>query len=62
MVRKFYSAGLAAGGTDNGSPGIREKYHPGYFGAFICDPDGNNIEAVFHGKANRSSAAVKIIF
>lgn len=62
MVRKFHAAGLAAGGTDNGGPGIRENYHPGYYGAFICDPDGNNIEAVFHGKANRSSEAVKITF
>lgn len=61
MVRQFHAAGLAAGGTDNGAPGFRE-YHPGYYGAFLCDPDGNNIEAVFHGKANRSADAVKITF
>lgn len=62
MVRRFHTAALAAGGTDNGGPGIREKYHPGYFGAFVCDPDGNNIEAVFHGKADKSAEAIKIRF
>lgn len=61
MVRAFHEAGLKAGGIDNGAPGFR-AYHPGYYGAFLIDPDGNNIEAVFHGKANRSSPAVKITF
>ena len=40
---------VAAGGTDNGGPGERPHYHPGYYGAFVLDPDGNNLEAVFHG-------------
>jgi catechol 2,3-dioxygenase-like lactoylglutathione lyase family enzyme len=48
MVAAFHAAALAAGGTDNGEPGIREIYHPSYYGAFILDPDGNNIEAVCH--------------
>ncbi len=47
-VRAFYTAAMAAGGTDNGPPGIREVYHPNYYGAFVCDPDGHNIEAVCH--------------
>jgi catechol 2,3-dioxygenase-like lactoylglutathione lyase family enzyme len=49
LVDAFYKAALAAGGTDNGAPGLRPHYHPNYYGAFVCDPDGNNIEAVFHG-------------
>lgn len=49
-VRAFHVAALACGGRDNGQPGER-SYHPGYFGAFVLDPDGNNIEAVFHGSA-----------
>jgi catechol 2,3-dioxygenase-like lactoylglutathione lyase family enzyme len=44
-VDKFYRAGLAAGGRDNGPPGLRPHYHPDYYGAFVLDPDGNNIEA-----------------
>jgi catechol 2,3-dioxygenase-like lactoylglutathione lyase family enzyme len=48
MVDQFYKAALEAGGKDNGAPGLREHYHPGYYGAFIIDPDGNNIEAVCH--------------
>lgn len=48
QVRQFYEAALAAGGKDNGGPGIREEYHPNYFGAFVIDPDGHNIEAVCH--------------
>lgn len=48
QVRKFYEAALAAGGTDNGGPGIREDYHPDYYAAFVIDPDGHNIEAVCH--------------
>ena len=47
-VDAFYAAALAAGGTDNGPPGIREHYHPNYYGAFVLDPDGHNIEAVCH--------------
>jgi catechol 2,3-dioxygenase-like lactoylglutathione lyase family enzyme len=48
-VDAFHAAGLAAGGKDFGAPGIRAHYHPNYYGAFVLDPDGNNIEAVFHG-------------
>jgi catechol 2,3-dioxygenase-like lactoylglutathione lyase family enzyme len=47
-VTAFHAAALAAGGTDNGAPGLRPDYHPNYFGAFVLDPDGNNIEAVCH--------------
>ena len=47
-VNRFYEAALAAGGKDNGAPGIREIYHPNYYGAFVLDPDGHNIEAVCH--------------
>jgi catechol 2,3-dioxygenase-like lactoylglutathione lyase family enzyme len=47
-VDAFHEAGLAAGGSDNGSPGLREHYHPTYYAAYITDPDGNNIEAVCH--------------
>jgi predicted lactoylglutathione lyase len=49
MVEDFYAAALAAGGRDNGAPGLRPHYHPTYYGAFVLDPDGNNIEAVNHG-------------
>jgi len=48
QVRAFYTAALAAGGSDNGPPGIREIYHPHYYGAFVIGPDGHNIEAVCH--------------
>ena len=47
-VDAFHAAALAAGGKDNGQPGIRAHYHPDYYGAFVFDPDGNNIEAVCH--------------
>jgi catechol 2,3-dioxygenase-like lactoylglutathione lyase family enzyme len=47
-VDAFHAAALAAGGKDNGAPGPREIYHPHYYGAFVLDPDGNNIEAVCH--------------
>jgi catechol 2,3-dioxygenase-like lactoylglutathione lyase family enzyme len=47
-VDAFHAAALAAGGTDNGGPGVREIYHPGYYGAFVLDPDGHNVEAVCH--------------
>jgi catechol 2,3-dioxygenase-like lactoylglutathione lyase family enzyme len=49
-VDAFHVAALAAGGRDNGAPGIRAHYHPAYYGAFVLDPDGHNLEAVFHGK------------
>ena len=48
-VDAFHAAALAAGGTDNGGPGLRPEYHPAYYGAFALDPDGNNVEAVHHG-------------
>ena len=48
QVRGFYSAAIAAGGKDNGAPGIREIYHPNYYAAFVIGPDGHNIEAVCH--------------
>ena len=57
-VDAFYRAALAAGGTDNGAPGER-FYHPGYYAAFNLDPDGNNIEAVFHGPSTRSAESVQ---
>jgi catechol 2,3-dioxygenase-like lactoylglutathione lyase family enzyme len=50
-VEAFHREALAAGGTDNGAPGLRPQYHPGYYAAFVRDPDGHNIEAVFHGGA-----------
>jgi catechol 2,3-dioxygenase-like lactoylglutathione lyase family enzyme len=60
-VQRFHEKGLAAGGKDNGKPGER-PYHPGYYAAFLLDPDGNNIEVVFHGPAKRSAPSVKINF
>jgi catechol 2,3-dioxygenase-like lactoylglutathione lyase family enzyme len=59
MVEAFHRAGLEAGGRDNGGPGERH-YHPGYYAAFLFDPDGNNIEAVFHGPNRRSADSVRI--
>lgn len=50
-VDAFHAAALAAGGTDNGPPGVRPHYHPNYYGAFVLDPDGRNIEAVCHAPA-----------
>jgi len=47
-VGRFWEAAIAAGGRDNGPPGLRPDYHPNYYGAFVFDPDGNNIEAVCH--------------
>ncbi len=61
MVDEFYKVALANGGTDNGAPGER-PYHPGYYAAFVLDPDGNNIEAVYHGEAKRSAPSVHITF
>ena len=48
QVDAFHAAALAAGGTDNGAPGPRPEYSEGYYGAFVLDPDGHNVEAVFH--------------
>ena len=50
-VDAFHRAALAAGGSDNGAPGLRPQYHPNYYGAFVRDPDGHNIEAVCHAPA-----------
>lgn len=50
-VRAFHSVGIEAGGKDNGAPGPREHYHAGYYGSFLIDPDGNNVEAVIHSRA-----------
>ena len=59
-VQRFYEAALGAGGSDNGRPGERD-YHPGYYAAYVRDPEGNNIEAVFHGPARRSAASVVVV-
>jgi predicted lactoylglutathione lyase len=60
-VDAFHRAGLAAGARSNGAPGIR-PYHPGYYAAFLLDPDGNDIEAVYHGPHERSAESVLIRF
>jgi catechol 2,3-dioxygenase-like lactoylglutathione lyase family enzyme len=60
-VDAVHRAGLAAGGTDNGAPGLR-PYHSGYYAAFLIDPDGNNIETVFHGPSERSAESVLVTF
>jgi catechol 2,3-dioxygenase-like lactoylglutathione lyase family enzyme len=56
-VQRFHEAALAAGGRDNGGPGER-SYHPGYYAAYALDPDGNNVEAVYHGPFERSADSV----
>jgi len=56
-VDRFHEAALAAGGRDNGPPGERD-YHPGYYGAYVLDPDGTNVEAVYHGPVRRSTESV----
>lgn len=61
MVQRFHQAVLAVGARDHGPPGFRDKYHPGYYAAFALDPDGNNIEAVFHGLATRSAPSVVLV-
>jgi len=58
-VNAFYKAALESGGRDNGAPGER-AYHPGYYAAFVLDPDGNNVEAVYHGPIRRSAASVVV--
>lgn len=60
-VERFHAAAIAAGGKDHGKPGERQ-YHPGYYAAFVIDPDGNNIEAVYHGEAKYSARAIEIEF
>lgn len=60
-VDAFYRAAMAHGGLDNGAPGER-AYHPGYYAAFVFDPAGNNIEAVYHGEALRSAPSVTLDF
>jgi lactoylglutathione lyase len=60
-VDRFHREGLAAGGRDHGAPGLR-PYHPDYYAAFLLDPDGNNVEVVHHGPAQRSAPSVKITF
>ena len=59
QVQQVFQAGMEAGGIANGEPGER-PYHPGYYAAFLIDPDGNNIEAVFHGVGKRSTPAIEI--
>jgi len=61
QVDRFHKTALAHGGRDNGAPGER-SYHPGYYAAFVLDPDGNNIEAVHHGEGKRSAPSVCITF
>ena len=56
-VDRFHAAAIAAGGRDNGAPGER-SYHPGYYAAYVLDPDGTNVEAVYHGPMNRSTPSV----
>lgn len=51
MVDHFHAAGIAHGGTSNGAPGVRSQYHPHYYGAFLYDPAGNRVEAVYHGES-----------
>lgn len=60
-VDAFYKAALEHGGRDNGGPGVR-SYHPSYYAAFVLDPDGNNIEAVYQGQAKRSALSITIDF
>ncbi len=57
VVDAFHAAGVAAGYRSNGEPGERPQYHPGYYGAFLLDPDGNNVEAVFHDRAVHDATA-----
>jgi catechol 2,3-dioxygenase-like lactoylglutathione lyase family enzyme len=58
-VDAFHAAALAAGGTDNGSPGLRADYHPHYYGAYVRDPEGNNVEVVCHADPDAQPAPVK---
>lgn len=60
QVDRFYRAALAAGGQDNGAPGVRAQYHPSYYAAFVIGPDGHNIEAVCHKPAEMAGDASSI--
>jgi catechol 2,3-dioxygenase-like lactoylglutathione lyase family enzyme len=57
LVDAFHAAAVAAGGSDNGAPGLRPEYHPHYYGAFVFDPEGNNVEVVSHGDPSAAKAA-----
>ncbi|MGZ4462324.1 MAG: VOC family protein [Gaiellaceae bacterium] len=57
QVRAFHRAAIEAGGADNGPPGPRAHYHEGYYAAFVLDPDGHNVEAVFHGGSGGATGA-----
>ena len=63
QVRAFYRAAMKTGGTDNGRPGLRRNYHPNYYAAFVFDPDGHNVEAVYHaasaGRGKKTAATRK---
>ena len=56
QVVAFHAAALAAGGEDNGPPGLRPEYHAGYYAAYVLDPDGHNVEAVFHDRSADASS------
>jgi catechol 2,3-dioxygenase-like lactoylglutathione lyase family enzyme len=58
-VQRFHERALGAGGRDNGGPGER-PYHPGYYSSYALDPDGNNVEAVYHGPSKRSADSVRV--
>ena len=58
-VARFHAAAIAGGGRDNGGPGER-SYHPGYYAAYVLDPDGNNVEAVYHGPSRRTADSVVV--
>lgn len=58
-VKRFHEVAVQAGGTDNGAPGLR-SYHANYYGAFVLDPDGNNVEAVWHGETTRSADSIVV--
>jgi catechol 2,3-dioxygenase-like lactoylglutathione lyase family enzyme len=60
QVDEFYAAAMQAGGTDNGAPGLRLHYHANYYGAFVLDPDGHNIEAVCHASLAEMNAAARV--
>lgn len=60
MVDCFYEAGISNGGVSNGAPGIRHQYHPNYYGAFLFDPAGNCVEAVYHGENPRQEGLARV--
>ena len=60
-LERMHAAAVGAGGRDHGAPGER-PYHPGYYAAFVLDPDGNNIEAVYHGPGKASAESIEITF